>query len=78
MGFGAHSASREFASFLLGAQVTPDCLFFTMGKQGFSPASYAQTLLRLRNFLQESGIHQAQALGYTLHSMKVTMLSWMA
>ena len=61
-----------------GGQVTPDCLFFTMGKQGFSPASYAQTLLRLRNFLQESGIPQAQALGYTLHSMKVTMLSWMA
>ena len=61
-----------------GSQVTPDCLFFTMGKQGFRPASYAQTLLRLRNFLQESGIPQAQALGYTLHSMKVTMLSWMA
>ena len=96
LGFGAHSASREFgmnwlSAWILhldsvwqelrssfGAQVTPDCLFFTMGKQGFSPASYAQTLLRLRNFLQESGIPQAQALGYTLHSMKVTMLSWMA
>ena len=61
-----------------GAQVTPDCFFFTMGKQGFSPASYAQTLLRLGNFLLEAGIPQAQALGYTLHSMKVTMLSWMA
>ncbi|CAE7246343.1 GIP, partial [Symbiodinium sp. KB8] len=34
------------------SKVTPDCLFFTMGKQGFRPASYAQTLLRLRNFLQ--------------------------
>ena len=61
-----------------GAQVTPDCFFFTVGQQGFSPASYAQTLLRLRNFLQEAGIPQAQALSYTLHSLKVTMLSWMA
>ena len=96
LGFGAHSASREFgmnwlSAWILhldsvwqelrssfGAQVTPDCLFFTMGKQGFSPASYAQTLLRLRNFLQESGIPPAQAAGYTLHSLKVTMLSWMA
>ena len=60
LGFGAHSASREFGENWLsvwillldnvwqelrssfGAQVTPDCLFFTMGKQGFSPASYAQ------------------------------------
>ena len=62
-----------------GAQVAPDCFFFTLGQQGFSPASYAQTLLRsLRNFLQEAGIPQAQALSYTLHSLKVTMLSWMA
>ncbi|OLP75568.1 hypothetical protein AK812_SmicGene44615 [Symbiodinium microadriaticum] len=61
-----------------GAQVTPDCFFFTVGKQGFAPASYAQTLLRLRNFLQEAGVAQAEALSYTLHSMKVTMLSWMA
>ena len=61
-----------------GAQVTPDCFFFTVGQQGFSPASYAQTLLRLRNFLQEAGMPQAQALSYTLHSLKVTMLSWMA
>ena len=29
-----------------GGQVTPDCFFFTLGNQGFSPASYAQTLLR--------------------------------
>ena len=49
-----------------GAQVTPDCFFFTVGQQGFSPASYAQTLLRLRNFLQEAGMPQAQALSYTL------------
>ncbi|CAE7717896.1 unnamed protein product [Symbiodinium necroappetens] len=61
-----------------GRQVTPDCFFFTMGTQGFSPASYAQTLLRLRNFLQESGMQPEQAANYTLHSLKVTMLSWMA
>ena len=61
-----------------GSQVTPDCLFFTMGTQGFSPASYAQTLLRLRHFLQESGMQPEQAANYTLHSLKVTMLSWMA
>ncbi|CAE7241641.1 unnamed protein product [Symbiodinium microadriaticum] len=61
-----------------GSQVTPDCLFFTMGTQGFSPASYAQTLLRLRHFLQESGMRPEQAANYTLHSLKVTMLSWMA
>ena len=61
-----------------GCQVTPDCFFFTMGTQGFSPASYAQTLLRLRNFLQESGTQPEQAANYTLHSLKVTMLSWMA
>ncbi|CAE7260268.1 unnamed protein product, partial [Symbiodinium microadriaticum] len=61
-----------------GCQKTPDCFFFTMGKQGFSPASYAQILLRLRNFLQESGMQPKQAANYTLHSLEVTMLSWMA
>ena len=61
-----------------GSQVTPDCLFFTIGTQNFSPASYAQTLLRLRCFLQESGMQPEQAANYTLHSLKVTMLSWMA
>ncbi|CAE7670404.1 unnamed protein product, partial [Symbiodinium sp. CCMP2456] len=48
-----------------GDQVVPDCFFFTARKSGFSPASYAQTLLRLRNFLQESGLTREQASGYT-------------
>ena len=61
-----------------GAQVTPNCFFFTVGQQDFSSASYVQTLLRLRNFLQEAGLLQVQALSYTLYNLKVTMLSWMA
>ena len=38
----------------------------------------AQVTSPVRNFLQEADIPQAQALSYTLHSLKVTMLSWMA
>ena len=73
LGFGTYSSGRDFGEnwlsvwiFLLdkvwqelrarfGAQVAPDCFFFTLGQ-----------LLRLRNFLQEAGIPQAQALSYRL------------
>ena len=56
----------------------PDCLFFLWNELGFSPASYSQTLGKLREYLVKSGIHAGQAQQYTLHSLKTTFLSYMS
>ena len=61
-----------------GGNTTPDCLFFSFEAGQFAPASYAQTLLRLRQLLEMSGLPASQSGAYTLHSMKSTFLSWMA
>ena len=61
-----------------GGNTTPDCLFFSFEAGQFAPASYAQTLLRLRQLLEMSGLPASQWCAYTLHSMKSTFLSWMA
>ena len=59
-----------------GQEITPDCLFFCYEAGQFAPASYAQTLSRLRQLLELSTPAESNA--YTLHSMKSTLLSWMA
>ena len=61
-----------------GQEITPDCLFFCYEAGQFAPASYAQTLSRLRQLLELSGLTPAESNAYTLHSMKSTLLSWMA
>ncbi|CAE7036744.1 hypothetical protein AK812_SmicGene18942 [Symbiodinium microadriaticum] len=61
-----------------GQGVVPDCLFCHFSESGFAPASYAQTLCRLRQLLLEAEIPASQVSEYTLHSMKSTYLSWMA
>ena len=61
-----------------GKDIMPDCLFFCYEAGQFAPASYAQTLLRMRQLLELSGLSAAQSSAYTLHSMKSTFLSWMA
>ncbi|CAE7470566.1 unnamed protein product, partial [Symbiodinium microadriaticum] len=58
--------------------LVPDCLFFHFSASGFAPASYAQTLCRLRQLLLEAAVPASQVGAYTLHSMKSTYLSWMA
>ena len=60
-----------------GQGVMPDCLFFLWSDTSFMPASYAQTLFRLRDFLVQAGVPALQARQYTLHSLKTTYLSWM-
>ena len=61
-----------------GQDLVPDCLFFHFSASGFAPASYAQTLCRLRQLLLEAAVPASQVGAYTLHSMKSTYLSWMA
>ncbi|CAE7294548.1 unnamed protein product, partial [Symbiodinium necroappetens] len=61
-----------------GQDLVPDCLFFHSNESGFAPASYAQTLCRLRQLLLEAAVPASQVGEYTLHSMKSTYLSWMA
>ena len=61
-----------------GQDLVPDCLFFHFSESGFAPASYAQTLCRLRQLLLEAAVPALQVGEYTLHSMKSTYLSWMA
>ena len=51
---------------------------FLWNEAGFSPASYSQTLGKLREFLVKSGIPAGQAQQYTLHSLKTTFLSCMS
>ena len=68
-----HSLRSRF-----GPQTDPDCLFFLWNELGFSPASYSQTLGKLREYLVKSGIHAGQAQQYTLHSLKTTFLSYMS
>ena len=53
-------------------------LFFLWNEAGFSPASYSQTLGKLREYLVKSGIPAGQAQQYTLHSLKTTFLSYMS
>ncbi|CAE7872962.1 NLRC3, partial [Symbiodinium sp. KB8] len=65
-------------AFLEGQDLVPDCLFFHFSASGFAPASYAQTLCRLRQLLLEAAVPASQVGAYTLHSMKSTYLSWMA
>ena len=55
-----------------------DCLFFLWNEAGFSPASYSQTLGKLREYLVKSGIPAGQAQQHTLHSLKTTFLSYMS
>ena len=57
-----HSLRSRF-----GPQTDPDCLFFLWNEAGFSPASYSQTLGKLREYLVKSGIPAGQAQQYTLH-----------
>ena len=61
-----------------GQDLVADCLFFHSSESGFAPASYAQTLCRLRQLLLEAAVPASQVGEYTLHSMKSTYLSWMA
>ena len=68
-----HSLKLRF-----GPQIVPDCLFFFWAENAFTPASYSQTLCKLRCFLVRAGITAQQARTYTLHSLKTTFLSWMA
>ena len=68
-----HSLRSRF-----GPQTDPDCLFFLWNEAGFSPASYSQTLGKLREYLVKSGIPAGQAQQYTLHSLKTTFLSYMS
>ena len=58
-----HSLRSRF-----GPQTDPDCLFFLWNEAGFSPASYSQTLGKLREYLVKSGIPAGQAQQYTLQS----------
>ena len=55
-----------------------DFQFFCYEAGQFAPASCAQTLSRLRQLLELSGLTPAESNAYTLHSMKSTFLSWMA
>ena len=52
--------------------------FFLRNESSFAPASYAQTLCRLRELLVRASIPASQARQYTLHSLKTTYLCWMS
>ena len=54
---------------------TPDCLFFTSNEEEFCPLSYGQVLSSLRGLLVHVGVPSGEASRFTLHSMKVTLLS---
>ena len=54
---------------------TPDCLFFTSNDEEFCPLSYGQVLSSLRGLLIHIGVPSNEASRFTLHSMKVTLLS---
>ena len=53
----------------------PDCLFFTSNEEEFCPLSYGQVLSSLRGLLIQLGVPSGEASRFTLHSMKVTLLS---
>ena len=53
----------------------PDCLFFTSNDEEFCPLSYGQVLSSLRGLLVYVGVPSGEASRFTLHSMKVTLLS---
>ena len=55
--------------------LTPDCLFFTPNDEEFCPLSYGQVLSSLRGLLIHLGVPPAESSRFTLHSMKVTLLS---
>ena len=54
---------------------TPDCLFFTSNDEEFCPLSYGQVLSSLRGLLVYLGVPSGEASRFTLHSMKVSLLS---
>ena len=55
--------------------LTPDCLFFTSNDEEFCPLSYGQVLSNFRGLLIHLGVPSGEASRFTLHSMKVTLLS---
>ena len=61
-----------------GPNFVPDHLFPSLDDSGaiVEPMSYAQTIARLRKYLNQIEALRSCSLEYTLHSAKATMLSW--
>ena len=58
--------------------VTPDCLFFSSAAGEFQPLTYGEVLNQLRGLLISIGLRTEEAGTFTVHSMKVCLLSVMA
>ncbi|CAE7292481.1 unnamed protein product [Symbiodinium natans] len=58
--------------------VTPDCLFFSSAAGEFQPLTYGEVLNQLRGLLISIGLSTEEAGTFTVHSMKVCLLSVMA
>ena len=58
--------------------VTPDCLFFSSAAGEFQPLTYGEVLNQLRGLLVSIGLSTEEAGTFTVHSMKVCLLSVMA
>ena len=56
----------------------PDCLFFTSNEEEFCPLSYGQVLSSFRGLLVQLGVPLGEASRFSLHSMKVTLLSMLS
>ena len=61
-----------------GPNFVPDHVFPSLDDSGaiVEPMSYAQTIARLRKYLNQIEALRSCSLEYTLHSAKATMLSW--
>ena len=58
--------------------VTPDCLFFSSSAGEFQPLTYGEVLNQLRGLLISIGLSTEEAGTFTVHSMKVCLLSVVA